>query len=319
MTLMYYLHYPLWKVFFEELGFEFITSIPTNKVILDEGVKVTVTDACVPIKLIHGHVLELKDRVDYILIPRMVNADREKNITFCPKFLGLPDMIRASIPDLPSIIDARVDRKSGRFYLFNACKGIGEQFDKPFMTILRAYRKAVSALKKFENLMEEKLLLPQEGIEVLFNDSPPETESPGDLNIAVLGYPYQVYDTYISADIVGNLRKMGVRVWSMEMVPYSTLKKYAGKLKKKLFWHLSNRVIWANYHYLNQPQIDGVIHVSAFACGPDAMVDKIMELECKQRNFPFLNITVDEHTGEGGVLTRLEAFLDMIRLRRGGA
>jgi len=29
-----------------------------------------------------------------------------------------------------------------------------------------------------------------------------------------------------------------------------------------------------------------------------------------------LNINLDEHTGEAGIITRLEAFLDMVRWRR---
>jgi predicted nucleotide-binding protein (sugar kinase/HSP70/actin superfamily) len=47
------------------------------------------------------------------------------------------------------------------------------------------------------------------------------------------------------------------------------------------------------------------------------MVDKLMELEAKNNNrVPFLTISLDEHTGEAGVLTRIEAFVDMLRLRR---
>jgi predicted nucleotide-binding protein (sugar kinase/HSP70/actin superfamily) len=31
---------------------------------------------------------------------------------------------------------------------------------------------------------------------------------------------------------------------------------------------------------------------------------------------PFLNLTLDEHTGEAGVMTRLEAFWDMVNWRK---
>jgi predicted nucleotide-binding protein (sugar kinase/HSP70/actin superfamily) len=47
------------------------------------------------------------------------------------------------------------------------------------------------------------------------------------------------------------------------------------------------------------------------------MADKIIELEARQRGkVPFLSITIDEHTGEAGLITRLEAFVDMLRFRR---
>ena len=136
------------------------------------------------------------------------------------------------------------------------------------------------------------------------------------MNIAVIGYPYQIYDPYISGNLISKLEGNGVKPWTTEMVSYAQLEKYASRLKKRLFWHLSNKVVWACYYYLDQPHIDGIIHVTAFGCGPDAMVDKLVELECKKTHFPFLSLMIDEQTGEGGIATRLEAFTDMIRLRR---
>ena len=109
---------------------------------------------------------------------------------------------------------------------------------------------------------------------------------------------------------------MGTKIYTAEMVPEKILLKYEQKLPKRLFWHYSNQVIWSSYHYMDQSNIEGIVHITAFGCGPDAMVDKLMELEAKNRNLPFMTVTIDEHTGEGGVITRLEAFLDMIRFRR---
>lgn len=315
-TLTYYAHYPLWKVFFSELGCDVKVSPSTNKKILDEGVKDTVTDACVPIKLIHGHVAALRDKVDFLFIPRMVNVDSEKHITFCPKFLGLPDMIKASVPNIPQIIAPELDRKKGRDYVLRACSQIGYQLGKPKSIVVKAYRKAQSVQKKFERLLIKEHLTPVEGISYIFDGEMLPEKPEADLNIAVLGYPYQIYDPYVSCNLMAWLENHGVRTWTMEMVEYSTLRSYADRLKKKMFWHFSNKVIWGCFYYLDQPQIDGIIHVTAFGCGPDAMVDKLVELECKQRGVPFLSLMIDEQTGEGGVATRLEAFTDMLRLRR---
>lgn len=316
-TLTYYLDYPMWKVFFSELGCNVKTSPSTNKKILDEGVKDTVTDACVPIKLFHGHAASLRNHVDYLFVPRMVNIDNDRHITFCPKFLGLPDMIKTSIPNLPQIISPSIDRKMGRYYLLKACKEIGRQLGKPVSLVFGAYCKSVSVQKKFEKLMVERAISPIEGIEHLFNGR--ECYQPStthELNIAVLGYPYQIYDPYVSANLMTWLERNSVKSWTIEMVDYSKLKKYASRLRKNLFWHFSNKVVWAGYYYMEQPNIDGIIHVTAFGCGPDAMVDKLLELECKERHFPFLSLMIDEQTGAGGVATRLEAFTDMIRLWR---
>ena len=317
-TLTYFLHYPFWNTFFSELGCKLLSSPPTNKAILDLGVKETVTDACIPIKLFHGHAAYIKEKVDYLFIPRMVNVDREKHITFCPKFLGLPDMVRASISNIPPIIEAKIDRKQGPFYVFKACRSIGEHFGKNLLEVFKAYYRASGVQKGFDRLLVKEGLTVPEGLEVLYNNAAlKDFHHKSDLNIAVIGYPYQIYDSYVSAGLLDKLKEQGARIWTMEMVPYTVLQRQARHLKKKLFWYFSNKVVWSGYHYLEQPFINGIIHVTAFGCGPDAMVDKLMELECKHRGFPFLSIMVDEQTGEGGISTRIEAFLDMIRYRRG--
>ncbi len=315
-TLTYYVHFPLWNVFFSELGCEVEVSPDTNKKILDEGIKDTVTDACVPIKLYHGHVAALRDKVDFLFVPRMVNVDTESIITFCPKFLGLPDMIRASVPNLPELIAPEIDRKRGRHYLLKACHEIGHQLGRSKGLVVKAYRKAMSVQEKFEHLLVKEKITPLKGINHIFSHEELPQRSETDLNIAVLGYPYQIYDPYVSCNLMSWLEEHGVRSWTTEMVEYSRLKSYAKMMQKKMFWHFSNKVMWGAFHYLEQPQIEGVIHVTAFSCGPDAMVDKLVELECKQRGMPFLSLMIDEQTGEGGVATRLEAFTDMLRLRR---
>ena len=41
------------------------------------------------------------------------------------------------------------------------------------------------------------------------------------------------------------------------------------------------------------------------------MIERITR-RSKQFNKPLLNLTIDEHTGEAGFITRLEAFVDML-------
>jgi len=72
-ALVYFIYFPFWKVFFEELGHEVVESSPTTRAIMDKGVKDTVSDACIPIKIYHGHVEDLIDRVDYVFVPRLIS------------------------------------------------------------------------------------------------------------------------------------------------------------------------------------------------------------------------------------------------------
>lgn len=317
-ALFYFLYYPFWHVFFTELGCEVVLSLPTTKYSLDLGVEEAVNDACLPIKLYHGHVAELKDQVDVLFLPRMVKIRKMGTEVFCPKFLGLPDLIRGAIADLPEIIDVKVDLSKGLWPKWQLSRQVAQLLDKKGAIVWQAYRRAGQAQTKFKEYLL-KGIDAETAIEAIVQGKE-ITEPPvfsGDLNLAILGYPYLIYDSFVNVGLWQKLFSLGVRPWTVEMVPPKYLESKTKHLPKNLFWYFSNRTIQATFYYLYEKKLDGLIHVTAFGCGPDAMVDKLMELEAKKCGpTPFLTLSLDEQTGEAGVATRLEAFVDMLRLRR---
>ena len=75
-------------------------------------------------------------------------------------------------------------------------------------------------------------------------------------------------------------------------------------------------MVGAGGHYL-ESGADGVIGIMTFGCGPDSlMIDMVYRRAAKLKATPFMSLTLEEHTAEGGVVTRLEAFLDMINRRK---
>ena len=316
-ALAYYAYYPFWKEFFEKLGLETVISQLTTKQVLDNGIKEAVTDACVPVKLFHGHVLDLKDKADYIFIPRLVSINKEDSVTFCPKFLGLPNMIKASIAGLPPLLDVRVDLKKGKGELFRICYRVGKKFGAGIWNVIQAFRSGLKTQDRYQSLLNQQYT-PVEALRIIDGgEEAPLNSSEQDLRFAVLGFPYTIYDKFVNVDILNKLRKLGIRVLTAEMVPPQILLQQAKKVPKNLFWNFSNQVLRAALYYLDNNKVDGIIHVTAFGCGPDAMVDKLIELEAKQRGkVPFMSITIDEQTGEAGLMTRIEAFVDMLTLRR---
>lgn len=301
----YYAYYPFIITFFEELGLEVVVSDPTSKEIIDAGVEDAVAEACVPLKLYHGHVKNLMDRVDYVFVPRLVRVNQEA--TFCPKFLGLPDILVCTVENFDNMLEVRVDIRNSGKKLFRLCRSVAQKFNRGFLKTWKAFKKAEES---YRNFREEFLkgAIPPLGIGV--------QDDKVDVRLGVVGYPYLLYDPYVSLDIINKLIKMGVYVVTPEMVPEEVKKKYAGKLKKTLFWTFSNSVLRTAFHFLETGMVDGIIHVTAFGCGPDFIVDKIIELEAKERNVPFLTVTFDEHTGQEGVNTRLEAFIDMLKRKK---
>jgi predicted nucleotide-binding protein (sugar kinase/HSP70/actin superfamily) len=319
-TLAYFIYFPFWKTFFEELNQEVIVSSPTTRDILDDGVREAVNDACIPIKLYHGHVAELASKVDYIFCPRLVSVRKHGDFgteTFCPKFLGLPDMVRLAMDNLPEIIDVRVDLKQGKDELLNVCYQVGDLLGKPEVEIKGAYQRALLIQKRFKKLLSQNMM-PEEAIDILFaNGERKSLLSRPDLQIAVIGYPYAIYDDYINGRILSLLEKENVKVYTQDMLSDKMMNRQARNLPKSMFWYFSNRAVYGALHFMQQKNIDGIIHITAFACGPDSIVDRLLEIESRRHGqIPYLSIAVDEHTGDAGVRTRVEAFLDMLRFRR---
>ncbi|OPY59500.1 MAG: hypothetical protein A4E55_00183 [Pelotomaculum sp. PtaU1.Bin035] len=315
-ALLYYYYYPMWRTFFEELGAEVVLSSPSTRVTLAQGLKHAVDEVCLPVKLFFGHVLDLAGKVDYIFLPRMVSVEHHKYI--CPKFLGLPDMIRR-LEGLPDLIGVDVNLYRKDRDLYTVINNVGSLFTGNKLKIFRAYRSSIKTLQKYYRLLHLGLM-PAEALAVLDNkvgDKP--LNYPFELNVAVIGHPYNIYDSYISMNLTGRLKEMGAAVFTAEHVPEKTLRSNAARLPKKLFWSLGQRMIGAAFHYLDRPDISGLVHVAAFGCGPDSMTGELIERHARALRAPFLNLTLDEHTGEAGIVTRLEAFLDMVRWKKAEA
>lgn len=318
-SLLYYLYYPMWRTFFNELGVQVVTSGKTTKNILDQGTREALADACVPVKLFYGHVMDIKDKVDYLFIPRVVCLNRKT--VYCPKFLGLPDMIRYSIENVPPIIDVRMDTRQSRFALIKAYLEIGKILGSPKILVLRAYLKAVGILYRYNRLLR-KGWSPAEAMNFLEKQvGAPDYDGikKPSLKFAVLGYPYAIYDTFISVNLIDKLKKYGVRVITAENIHPAllALQRNCG-LPKRLFWTFSDRALKAAYFVFNRHKIDGVLHLTAFGCGPDSLLNKLIEMEAKKHSdIPFMTLMIDEQTGEAGMNTRLEAFVDMVKRRKG--
>lgn len=328
-SLFYYKFISLWETFFSELGAEVIVSDPTNKRILDDGVKACVDEACLPIKLFHGHVINLKDRVDYIFIPRFTSIS--KNEYICPEFGGLPDMVRHTLQGLPRLIDTEINLRSSVNGAIKAAietaalLGVGKRTAK---SALRA------AMENYWDFRYQALCgtlpfhgngrtAPQNERNVPSVANVPtvadeRTVSPAArMRIAVIGHSYNVYDKYISMDLMGKLNKYGVDVVTIEMVDKSDINMQVSLLSKPMFWNYGRNAYGAALHLASSGEINGMICISSFGCGIDSFVYDFIERRVRREyKIPFITITIDEHSGEAGFNTRLEAFIDMLYWRR---
>ncbi|MDQ2085479.1 acyl-CoA dehydratase activase-related protein [Herbivorax sp. ANBcel31] len=310
-ALFYYQYYPLWKVFFEELGAEVIVSDYTTKKIVDDGVSLSVDEACLPVKLFYGHVLNIKDKVDYLFIPRMTSIS--KNEYICPKFGGLPDMIRNTMNNLPEIIDVEINLRKSNGNVLKAIIEIGKFFTQDVKSIKYAYEKALENYNQFKKRVRQGIV-PTDILEKKFNVI--KNNSEYKLNIALIGHVYNIYDKYSSMNLIEKLKNDDINIITIDMIDSEIINENVKALKKQMFWNYGRKAIGTALHLIERDDIDGVIYLMAFGCGIDSFVCDMVERRIRKNSeIPFIVLNIDEHSGEAGMNTRLEAFTDMIRWR----
>lgn len=326
-ALLYYQYYPMWKTFFEELGADVVVSPSTTQSMLSEGSARVVADTCLPVKLFLGHVLSLVGKCDYMFIPAIRSL--KPKVYNCSKFLGLPDMTRAVIPESPPILDIDIDIDQGKRQLYQAIYKLGRYFTRNPLKIRRASAAAWESHLSYLRLMASHRLTPPLAIERLTGLSqmkpglsqtkpniPANQPDSTKTVIAVIGHPYLLYDEQVNYRLISRLKQAGHRVLTPEMLTPEELETGITKLTGKAYWTYEEDVVGAGGHYLGSG-VDGIISIIAFGCGPDSvMIDAVRRQAARLRTTPFMNLTLDEHAAEAGVITRLEAFLDMIQRRK---
>jgi predicted nucleotide-binding protein (sugar kinase/HSP70/actin superfamily) len=328
--LFYFQYYPLWKTFFEKLNTEVIISDDTNKKILNDGVISCIDEACLPIKIFHGHVMNLKNKVDYLFIPRYTSISKKEYI--CPKFGGLPDMIRHTFADLPQIIDTEINlREPGANFIKPAIK-IGRHFTDDTKRIKNAYILAITEQREFRkkirrggltNELLKEYTQPKKSGKKAIISTPKEKSS---LSIVLMGHCYNIYDSYANMNVVHKIKTLGANIITIDMLDEPIIHKKPGFLNKKPFWYFGTKVMESVCHLLekgnigNRNDIGGIIYIMSFGCGVDSFICDLAERVIRrEKDIPFIALTIDEHTGEAGLNTRIEAFIDMIKRRNSNA
>ncbi len=153
------------------------------------------------------------------------------------------------------------------------------------------------------------------------------------LHVDITGEIYLVCDKFSNQDIVKELGKMGVETRKSLTVSGFLKDAIIPKLFRKGETHLqrANRLAKpylmrdiggdalecvSDVAYADQRGVDGIIHISPFTCMPEIMSQNIFPAMRENCDIPILPLIMDEQTGKAGYLTRLEAFVDLMRRRK---
>lgn len=153
------------------------------------------------------------------------------------------------------------------------------------------------------------------------------------LNVDLTGEIYLVCDSFSNQNITKELGKMGVQVRRSLTVSSFIKDAIIPKAFREGETHLqrANRMAKpylmrdiggdslecvSDVAYANERGIDGIIHISPFTCMPEIMSQNIFPAMRENCDIPILPLIMDEQTGKAGYLTRLEAFVDLMRRRK---
>ena len=313
-ALIYYNYYPFWFGFFKALGIEVVLSDKTTKQTMSNGSALVVTETCLPIKVYVGHVLNLLDKgVDTIFVPSIQSIAHK--IYNCSKIRALPDLIRNVVKRDFKLIEATLDKSEKEQglpeFLFDIAKKVGIKDEEK---VVEAQRYAWTVYNNFQTMTRSGVQF-EKALRAAINGNIiiPSTEKEYDVSIALISHGYNIYDDRVSMKIFDKLENLGVKVYTYEQLTKEQLVEgYTTLGVEKAYWANESEMTGAAGHYLRNSKIDGLITITAFGCGPDSiMVDRIFR-NAKKFEKPVLGLTLDEHTGEAGFITRIEAFIDML-------
>lgn len=318
-ALHYYRYFPFWKKLLEELGLELVLSPRTNKKIVEVGVQHGFGELCIPIKIYYGHIFNLIENhpeLDYLFCPRYVSEVKEG--FFCPKFLSLPDVTKI-LPDVPEILNFEVNVKE--FPVTVSAVELGKQLGKSREKSLEAYEKAKKYYHDYLEFLREGAPV-NYALQLVRGDRPfklPQKQEKGEIRLLLLGHGYNLFDTYINLDFQNKLREMDVEVLTIENMPESIFKvPVVVNRKLQNYWSHEEEIMQAIRYFLTKgrEEIDGVIFLISFACGPDSLISELIMRDMKVVKLPYLAIIMDEHSGDAGLKTRIGAFVEMIKRKK---
>lgn len=312
-AMSFYENYPFLFGFFTDLGIEIVLSDKTTKQTLSKGASLVVTETCLPVKIFVGHILNLAEKgVKNIFVPSIQSIGPK--IYNCSKIRGLPDLIRNVVKSDFNIIEATLDKSEKNQGLYDFLEEIVAPFG---ITNKKMIKKASKAGWKVYNNFK---VMTVSGMDykqamnyalqgkVLIQQASKEYP----ISVALVSHAYNIYDERASMKISDKLNEMDVRVYTALQLTNEQMDEGINALGQKMYWANEREMTGSAGHYLKDNKIDGIITLTAFGCGPDSLMLERITRKSKQFNKPLLNLTIDEHTGEAGFITRLEAFVDML-------
>lgn len=301
--------FPFFQAFFSELGLRLILSDKTNKSLIHQGVEGAVAETCFPIKVSLGHLYNLMEKgVKTIFLPSIIDLPLDKNCKdintyVCPYAQAFPYVSNSAIDFESSGVKAikpAIHFGRGRDLLEKELIGFAKSLGFSRGDAKKAMRKAEEAQQSFISTLKKR------GEEVL--------RQLGDKKaVVILGRPYNSCDAGVNLDLPKKLREMGILPIPQDFLPIDELSPSSyeeGEEGVGMYWKSGRRILDAA-HFIKAHSNLFPIYLTNFGCGPDSFISHFFMKALEGK--PFLQLEIDEHSADAGVVTRLEAFWDSLK------
>ena len=305
---------PLFIPFFNYLGIETIVSDETNRKIINRGLEIVPAEYCFPIKVAYGHVDNLLEKsVDFIFIPHIANTGEPATgynyCVTCPWTQSAPDIMKSTDRlikkglNLENLVSPSLFFDWGPNHIEDQMRKALVKMGHSTKNVRAALQEGLVNKERFDKKIEEKTREVFSSIQEKFKQEKYKNEPA----FLVMARPYTAYDANVNNDIVNKILDAGYLAIPLELAPIGPID--LSKKLPKMYWIQGQKKL-AAIELLNKNRNLFGIDITYFACGPDAQINQ--QMICRAQK-PFLTVEMDEHTGDAGIDTRLQAFFNTVK------
>jgi predicted nucleotide-binding protein (sugar kinase/HSP70/actin superfamily) len=301
-SLIFYDLFPYWRTFLEALDLEIVLSDATTPQIIRASQEQAVAETCFPVKLVYGHIADLLEKkVDFVFLPSVINRENaapgQPNNQYCPYIPAISHLVTANVDFAahgvrPLKVALELSWARGNRTQLQA---LAPELGVSRRRIRRAVQQAEEAQREFYASVRRR------GAEAL------AALEPGQLAAVIVGRPYNTHDRGSSMDIPFKLRKQGVLAIPMDFLPLETVD--VSERYGNMFWRSGQDILAAATLIAQDPRLHAV-YLTNFNCGPDSFISGFFRRLMGSK--PYLELEIDDHTADAGIVTRCEAFFDSL-------
>lgn len=305
-ALMIHKFFPMANAFFTSLGFNVVLTDPTSEETIRLAQQTAQGETCYPVKLIYGHMQQLIDqKVDYIFLPTIHTMKHEKSRVkhnYGCVYMQTAAVSIANALDIESkgitLLSPVFDLDFGQEAMASAMLGLSRILGIPKPFCAKALLSGAMAVRRHTAAVEKqgKALL--------------ATLRPDDKVLVLITRNYGVSDPILNMGIPELLLERGYKVITLSHLPGHALD--ISDEYENLYYPFGQHILSGAKLIAHHPNLYAV-YLTNHGCGPDTMLSHLFKQEMGDK--PYLQIEVDEHFSNVGVITRIEAFLNSLNHR----